>query len=492
MADYNSQYGGADIDLYLREGHEAKAAVDQIMAGIGNYVQLTDEASLTKSGVMTAADKIALDNAAGGQIVYQAVDTLNAKAKQGLWRLGENKDKTKGKDYGYILVLGDYGGNIHQYYFGALDPAKWQTPSDGKQANIYTRLYRNGTWTDWQRYSGNDDEIIKLIKGTSENSSAMEYPQVYKDYQATKFADPVAEAMAHMDSIGNTTNGSQESKNVGVTVLNVNGNCWRLNTFVQSYASQVYVQKIEGALQWDGEKFVSSSDYHEYTRKRTSAGWGMWEDSANAALRPLYIAAGAVYNTSTGFYELNGLTDITDVQMANIYNYSCANRNLESAADLFRGANIRTNIPPTSGVYQASLNAAYMNNGQLEVVRLGKNEWDVAQLRNATYAFSNCTKLKEIQIPIDCTLGPDFTKAFEKCNMLESVKIKGLKSNISFRDCSQLNYNSLKYLVDNAANTSAIDVTVNTVTYNVLLGGPSQWKALYNLALSKYIRFVKD
>lgn len=126
-------------------------------------------------------------------------------------------------------------------------------------------------------------EIIKLIKGTSENSSAMEYPQVYKDYQASQFADPVAEAMAHMDSIGKTPNGIQECKNVGVTILNVNGNCWRLHTFVQSYASQVYVQKIEGALQWDGTKFVSSTDYHEYTRKRTSAGWGEWKEAMSGS-----------------------------------------------------------------------------------------------------------------------------------------------------------------------------------------------------------------
>ena len=35
--------------------------------------------------------------------------------------------------------------------------------------------------------------------------------------------------------------------------------------------------------------------------------------------RALYIAAGAVYNEKTGFYELNGLTDITEEQMKVIY-----------------------------------------------------------------------------------------------------------------------------------------------------------------------------
>ena len=39
-------------------------------------------------------------------------------------------------------------------------------------------------------------------------------------------------------------------------------------------------------------------------------------------LRPLFERRGAVYNTETGYYELNGLTDITTVQMMDIYNVS--------------------------------------------------------------------------------------------------------------------------------------------------------------------------
>lgn len=38
--------------------------------------------------------------------------------------------------------------------------------------------------------------------------------------------------------------------------------------------------------------------------------------------RALYVAAGAVYNEQTGFYELNGLTDITEEQMRDLPLYS--------------------------------------------------------------------------------------------------------------------------------------------------------------------------
>lgn len=284
MSDYNSQHGGTQIDLYLQEGHEAKEAVDEILAGIGNYVKFTDVATTGRSGAMSPTDKGVVNKASfmlkGWKLPNPTINNLTLYTDQGIYGIYRRDPMQYPSEpcLGYLLVLVDASA-CHHYYIGACDPTNWQAA--GKEG-IYTRTRKSSTWSAWQEH-GDTDEIIKLIKGTSENSSAMEYPQVYKDYQATQFADPVAEAMAHMDSIGNTTNGSQESKNVGVTVLNVNGNCWRLHTFVQSYASQVYVQKIEGALQWDGTKFVSSTDYHEYTRKRTSTGWGEWKENESAS-----------------------------------------------------------------------------------------------------------------------------------------------------------------------------------------------------------------
>lgn len=40
------------------------------------------------------------------------------------------------------------------------------------------------------------------------------------------------------------------------------------------------------------------------------------------ALRKLYINRGAVYNEETGFYELNGITDIDEEEMLNIYTFT--------------------------------------------------------------------------------------------------------------------------------------------------------------------------
>lgn len=69
--------------------------------------------------------------------------------------------------------------------------------------------------------------------------------------------------------------------------------------------------------------------------------------------RALYVAAGAVYNEQTGFYELNGLTDITEEQMRNIYVYTSGAINQNDLSGKFSNLPIRTNLPfkANSGSY---------------------------------------------------------------------------------------------------------------------------------------------
>lgn len=64
--------------------------------------------------------------------------------------------------------------------------------------------------------------------------------------------------------------------------------------------------------------------------------------------RALYVAAGAVYNEQTGFYELNGLTDITEEQMKVIYVQTHHVTRQTDLSGVFANANnIRTNYPLT-------------------------------------------------------------------------------------------------------------------------------------------------
>lgn len=67
--------------------------------------------------------------------------------------------------------------------------------------------------------------------------------------------------------------------------------------------------------------------------------------------RALFEAAGAVYNEETGFYELNGLTDITEDEMCNIY---IAFNYLNKSYLYKYSPDVRTTIPLKSFVNPSS------------------------------------------------------------------------------------------------------------------------------------------
>lgn len=96
--------------------------------------------------------------------------------------------------------------------------------------------------------------------------------------------------------------------------------------------------------------------------------------------RALYVAAGAVYNRNTGFYELNGLTDITEEEMKVIYVQTNHMDYIENMNDVFSNLNFRTNL----GFKQIrrannrtfNLKNAFRENANLEVLKLGDSTND--------------------------------------------------------------------------------------------------------------------
>lgn len=93
---------------------------------------------------------------------------------------------------------------------------------------------------------------------------------------------------------------------------------------------------------------------------------------------------------------------------------------------------------------------------------------------------------------------------FTGCFALRDVKVRlmsNANTDISFQDSPLLFYESLNYLVTNAANTAAITVTVHPTTYSYLtgtaqpteeVGGTTEeWQALVTTAQGKQISFAQ-
>ncbi len=208
--------------------------------------------------------------------------------------------------------------------------------------------------------------------------------------------------------------------------------------------------------------------------------------------RALYVAAGVTYNEETGFYELNGLTDITEEQMLTIYNNYFFNLPNDATA-LFSGFTGRTNISfkGDPGGWVGTLICDYMCvNSIMEVFNLGQKNPSVSYCipQSVVGMFYRCTKLHTILGELRVSGITNLNNIFTGCSVLANIKVKQLKANISLADSPLISLESLQYLITNAANTSAITVTVHADVYAKIQDeSNTNWHALLALAREKQI-----
>lgn len=138
----------------------------------------------------------------------------------------------------------------------------------------------------------------------------------------------------------------------------------------------------------------------------------------DSSLRDLYVSAGAKYNEATGFYELNGLTDITEEEMRTIWQEDLSGWYRKGRTNLTRNIAYKGN----DGGYSGGQIMSNICNGNtnLEVFNFGSDFY-------ASYsfvAFSGCTKLREVLpqykiVPYTESLGYN---SFNNCPALQEVR----------------------------------------------------------------------
>ena len=206
--------------------------------------------------------------------------------------------------------------------------------------------------------------------------------------------------------------------------------------------------------------------------------------------RALYVAAGAVYNQNTGFYELNGLTDITEEEMKVIY---VQTNHMENMNDVFSGLNFRTNLGfkhlrrTNNRIF--NLKNAFRENVNLEVLKLGNSTNDIWVMKCSDMQdfVTHCRNLKKIIGYIECPVAVNFLST----PLLEEIRFKNIVRNFGIKDSPLISLESLQYLITNAANTSPITVTVHADVYAKIQDETqTEWHALIASAQEKNITFA--
>lgn len=192
----------------------------------------------------------------------------------------------------------------------------------------------------------------------------------------------------------------------------------------------------------------------------------------DSSLRDLYISAGAVYNEATGFYELNGLTDITEEQMSVIWQEDLSGWYLKGRTNLTRNIEARGN----AGGYNGGIDICNMcaGNGNITIF----NFFNPPFIRGMDNAFSNCIKLKTIdtRFPIYPYRGVVGPNTFIGCTSLEEVRFNmqylNSSTNVNFPASSLISKTSILSIIKTTPTTGSVKplvvVGLNESAYNRL------------------------
>ena len=240
-----------------------------------------------------------------------------------------------------------------------------------------------------------------------------------------------------------------------------------------------------------------------------------WADNANwkgcrTPLTPLFESLPEVYfNDETGYYEVwlvddSGLNDVTEADMFAIYKYSTmmANYNVRG---YIRDLKARACIPLISNsALDIPIYLEYKcANDFIEYFRLFYNE--EVKVSSILRFGDTARKLRKVGHILDVSKVSSVAAIFNAAFKLEYVKFKNIKLSFSVASAgggNLLNYESVKYWVDNAANTSAITITVHPTTYGYLTGSiepteqvggtTEEWQQILADAAEKQISFATE
>jgi hypothetical protein len=203
-------------------------------------------------------------------------------------------------------------------------------------------------------------------------------------------------------------------------------------------------------------------------------------DTTSGTLRDLYISAGAVYNEATGYYELNGLTDITEEEMRVIYEKTwgwwIGLPNLSGFGD----SSARTNIPCPDYkrlYYQSNihLGSSFAGTGDLdnlEVLNFIPTRYPNESLirlsiRTMNWMCQGNAKPLTIMGVLDVGNVPD-NNSLNIGGNIKTINIKNLRTNIKFYGSKVLSKESFLYMINNSMATSAITIGLNKAVYDVM------------------------
>ena len=193
----------------------------------------------------------------------------------------------------------------------------------------------------------------------------------------------------------------------------------------------------------------------------------------------LFESAGAVFNASSGYFELNGLTDISYEEMRVIYTEAKTTYPFHRYQYYYTKA--RTTLPanPLFFNYASAVGGGGLfMNSKIEVVRFTDESAynvinNIPNFTDIGSAFNDSRFVKDVSYLRANSGGSAFAGAFS----LERAMIAGISQSVSFSESPRLTAASVAYMVSNAG-TATITITLHATAYARATADPAVQAAL--------------
>lgn len=215
---------------------------------------------------------------------------------------------------------------------------------------------------------------------------------------------------------------------------------------------------------------------------------------SGSPLHDLFVAAGAVWDTSSKSWTVGSVTGISNSVMTKIYSLSHNVLNNSNWNSVLYSTDIPVNLPPRKApnqyttVVNVTAYAAFTKSYFKTIYLCPKSMY--VRFSDCTFLFCKCRQLVTIVGGVTFE-NATHKAAFTDCESLQNVKFRQLQYNVDLKDSPLLTLESFQYLVEDATNTSAITVTVHADVY-AKLTDPQQadWYAVNTAAQGKHISFA--
>lgn len=225
----------------------------------------------------------------------------------------------------------------------------------------------------------------------------------------------------------------------------------------------------EGALYNDTDAIIKRTP-----QWKTEEKWKLEEDGTYT-----YWEEDALVDHLPGHYYLNGLGNITESEMINIYKYKdavtrfqyprcCQGTSIRTFFGMWHQHGISTLAPISfcTFYFNKKLESAMWYNdafeGGYDNITDGSKVITPVEL---SYTFNQCTKLKYIHPMNLRNTTKAMTTTFVECTSLKEIRLHDLKVNLILSSSSEISKRSILHAIKNASPTTAITITLHPDAY---------------------------